>query len=459
MSSSSSVQSTPQELYSSSTTYEATKAQERNASQADKIHWERDAAYRNQAYRQLHHQNGLMGKFQVRLLEAVDLKRSYWSALALGPVKLLGLSKAHGEVSSFVSVSLTSKSSAQCTSMSPETKLPPPPPPKSTFASPVIPQNDNPVWTNCQFDIPLGKGRFNDGEPIFLQLRVDEDVTAVEYLIPTAQDRLLGFGFLDMTSLCLGQQTFSGQAQVGVLDTWVPITMPEKGKAQSDEQKNEQDTLKKPASTNNGNNNNVVGRVRVLVSYQPFGMEPQAKDIVALEAFARPNPKTATCRPIFPPLLPLHVVDTSGPWLLVEYQLKKNNHYFPHRDSNNNQNKACLRVHRNTVFVIERKNLMDETLNLALLPADIFMRSPVGYAAKDALGPTFVAGRQLMMPMLLSTKLLWMAVRTTGVAGLTGVNAVVSTMWNEGSSSLTQREGEQQSSRRMAMEGSTYTFV
>jgi len=90
-------------------TYEATRAQERNAVQADKIHWERDASFRNQAYRHLHHQKGLMGTFSIRLLEASDLKRSYWSALAFGPVKMLGLSKAHGAVSSFVSFALDSR--------------------------------------------------------------------------------------------------------------------------------------------------------------------------------------------------------------------------------------------------------------------------------------------------------------------------------------------------------------
>ena len=47
-----------------------------------------------------------MGTFSVRLLEAAELKRSYWSALALGPMKHLGLSKAHGQISSFVSFCL-----------------------------------------------------------------------------------------------------------------------------------------------------------------------------------------------------------------------------------------------------------------------------------------------------------------------------------------------------------------
>ena len=421
-------------LYSSSTTYEASRAKEWNASQADKIHWERDAAYRNQAYRHLHHQDGLIGKFQVRLLEASDLQRSHWSALALGPVKLLGLSKAHGAVSSFVSFSLGAESrdseweqekveDSKPVAKGPATKR---------FRSPVISQNSNPVWTNCQFDIPLEKGMFQDGQPILLKLRVDEDSTAVENLIPNSPDRLLGFGSLDITSLCLGQTILEGQAQVGVMDTWVPISMP------GDEpQKEEKSYSKKVDSTKkqdmSSSATNTAGRVRVLVSYQPHGMEPQSNDIVALEAFARQNPKTASCQPVLPSLLPLRVSKRSGPWLLVEYQLQDRIH-----ESSND--KACIRLHRNAVFVIERKNLVDETLNLALLPADVFISTPLGKSTMEFVAPLWIASTRLLMPAVLSTKLLWMAVRTTTKASLTGVHAATSAVWNEGSSSLTQRE-------------------
>jgi hypothetical protein len=54
----------------------------------------------------MHYQNKVIATFQIHLLEAADLPRNYWSALAVGPVNLLGLSKAHGPVSSFVSFSL-----------------------------------------------------------------------------------------------------------------------------------------------------------------------------------------------------------------------------------------------------------------------------------------------------------------------------------------------------------------
>lgn len=428
-------------------TYEETRAQEWNSSQADKIHWEQDAAFRNQPYRYLHHQNGVIGTFQIRLLEAANLKRSYWSPLGLGPVKLLGLSKAHGAVSSFVSFSLDHRPASdngqnQSLDSKPAAKpfeLPP------AFISPVMAQDDNPVWANCFFDIQLRKGDFQDGQQICLSVRVDEDATAVENLLPGVpsggDSRLLGTGTLDLTSLCLGQTKETGQPQVGVLDTWINISR-EKGDDEITVQLQkgyEQDIDKKKAPVDEKEGfmdlPNSTGRVRILVSYLPNGMEPKHNDIVALEAFARQNPRKSSCQPVLPPLLPLHVVKTAGPWLLVDYELPRRQRRSP-RD-----NRALLRLHRNAVFVIERKNIVDETLNLALFPADVFMSSPLGGATREVLGPAFVAGKQLLMPALLSSKLLWMAVRTTAIASVTGVQAATGAFVNEGSNSLTS-DGE-----------------
>ena len=90
-------------------TYEATMARKSNHHQADRIHWECDAAFRDNPYRQLHHQKGLVGNFKVRLLEAAGLERNYWSLLGVGAMKHLGLSKAHGSVSSYCTFSLASE--------------------------------------------------------------------------------------------------------------------------------------------------------------------------------------------------------------------------------------------------------------------------------------------------------------------------------------------------------------
>lgn len=409
------------------TTFEATRARERNSNQADPIHWEREHAYRNQAYRHLHHQGGWIGTFQIRLLEAANLKRTYWSPLGLGPVQFLGLSKAHGAISSFVSFSLdTITTNMEDSNVSDEDSKPsakPQSPNENSpfFVSPIIPHNDNPVWTNCVFELPLPKGALKDGQPIRLALRVDEDATVVENILPGVpsggDSRLLGTGCLDITSLCLGQIVDSGQPQVGVLDTWVSIS---NNQQEQQEHKQEQ----------KGKQEEQGGRVRVLVSYQPAGMEPQPNDIIALESFARQQISTSSCRPILNPLAPLRVIKTCGPWLLAEYKLSQR------RQRSYNDNKAMIRLYRNAVFVIERKTMIDETLNLALLPADLFLETPLGRITQEVLTPAVVAGKQLLMPALLSSKLVWMAVRTTALASITGVKAATSAFVNEGSTSL-----------------------
>jgi hypothetical protein len=413
-----------------SSTYEATQARQRTQAQPDKVHWDGEVSFRDHPYRQLHHQRGIIGAFRIRLLEASNLKRSYWSPLAIGPVKLLGLSKAHGNVSSFCSFSLDTASAYGTDSPAPSTsnrKPAPtskPPPKRPTVVSPVIPENNNPVWDNFQFDFPLRKGFMaQDGMRLLLTVRVNEDSTPVETLMPGGSSdgdaRLLGMGSLDITDLCLGC-TREGDPVPGVIDAWIPISLPDKNRlpvANENEDSNVVASSEPPPST---------GMVRVLVSYGPSGLEPHEKDIVALETFARRNPSTSSCRPLLPPLRPLTVVERRGAFLLCEYSL-----------SDQGRKKAFVRLHRNSVFVIERQNLADAAHNLALLPFDVMMSTPIGRASAQTLAPVGAASKELLMPALLSLKLLWVAARTTTLAGLSGAQALGSTLWQEGSTSLT----------------------
>ena len=89
-----------------SQTYEQTAANTTLKQTPDPIHWNQEYSFRKQPYRHLNHQNGIIGSFTVRLVEARGLKRSHWSVLGMGVVKHLGLSNAHGEVSSFASMKL-----------------------------------------------------------------------------------------------------------------------------------------------------------------------------------------------------------------------------------------------------------------------------------------------------------------------------------------------------------------
>ena len=139
------------------------------------------------------------------------------------------------------------------------------------------------------------------------------------------------------------------------------------------------------------------------------------------------------------------VKEVHGSYLLVEYRLPlvggpgtrndANHQYHQNRNqnSNNDSSKACMRLHRNAVFVIERKNIVDATIGLAMLPADMIMGTPLGQTGAQVLGPAVNAGKEVLMPAILSLKLLFLAFKTTAFAGLTGVQAAGGAVWNNGS--------------------------
>jgi hypothetical protein len=472
-------------------TYEATMAALSAAQQPDPIHWVGQAAFRESRYRQLHHQCGVSGIFSVRLLQARHLRRSHWSPLALGPVKLLGWSKAHGAVSSFCEFSLdfgtnreeeehlerralralhhqyshssvgdrkpAAKSKSETNSKAK----------KPLIVSPVIPHNDHPVWGDtCHFEFPLKKGAAPaDGMRILLTVHVREEATAVEQIFPrdhgdgNTHHRLLGRGQLDLTDLCLGDDAITGQALPGVMDAWIDLTLPRHDDGDDDTDmdmhmgdssgedckpaasllsndstsslptKAKDPLLKKSRSTSSAStedtSNASYGQVRVLVSYQPVGMDPQPKDIVALESVARQNRHYASCRPVLDPLMPFTVLDRRGSYVLAEYMLQ-----------DTSRTKVCVRLHRNAVFVIERQTILDAATNLALLPVDVALSTPLGHAVQQALTPLVHAGGELLMPALLSAKLVWMAARTTGLGVASGLFALTGTLWREGATSL-----------------------
>jgi hypothetical protein len=358
-------------------TYEASRALKSTWGQPDKIHWDKHYAFRESPYRLLHHQKGLSGTFRVQLLEAKDLQRSYWSALALGPVKHLGLSKAHGNVSAFCTLELQFHSPNNDTDLINNHKK------GKKVVSPVVPNQNSPVWPHSEWELPLHKG-LEDGTQVMLSVQAIEESSAADstlpLLTPGDDDRILGSGQLDITPLCLGE--CQGQTLIGVMDEWIALEKRDKP----------------------------TGQVRVLVSYQPHGLTPQPNDLVALEAFARRSLAKSSCLPVLAPLQPLKVLQTSGDYLLVEYRLR-------------NQERATLRIHRKAVFVIERFNILDGAVNLVMLPADVFLATPVGRTVQSVASPVVDATGELFMPALLSVKLIWGAVRTTGLAALSGVFA------------------------------------
>jgi hypothetical protein len=412
---------------SSFASYESSRAQRLEKTLADPVIWEESLSFRHSNYRQLHHQRGKIGTFHVRLLQGESLTRSYWSALALGPVKFLNLSKAHGSVSAFCECSLEFAYEDEAEEVGfDDRKKAPKKKNSQIFTSPVV-KDDNPVWDNCAFDLVLKKG-IHDGQRIFLQVYVHEDATPVENFLP--QNRMIGYGKLDLTNLTLGESP-DGVKTPGVFDAWIDLTLPNDEKPAL----NDEELKKSLASLHFKETPELVldeskstGRIRVLVSYEPHGLEPQKNDIVALEAFAR-APKSSSCRPVIAPYMPLAILERKGSYLLAQYTLPPDHTKL-----------ACVRIHRNAVFVIERKNLLDAAQNIALLPFDVVSNTPVGRSVTQALSPVVSVGREMLSPAFLSMKIAWVAARSTGLGLISGIGSLVSTFLHESTHGLQNPE-------------------
>lgn len=102
--------------------------------------------------------------------------------------------------------------------------------------------------------------------------------------------------------------------------------------------------------------------------------------------------------------------------------------------------KATIRLHRNAIFVIERTNLVDGAIHLALLPSDMFFNTPVGRTTAHITAPVVQAGIELIQPALLGTRVLWAALRTTGIAGMTGVQAATHAVWSQSRDAQERRD-------------------
>jgi len=486
----------------SSSTFEQTIATKAIQTSPDPIHWTMETSYRSSTYRFLNHQKGQIGTFTIRLLEAKNLIRKHWSVLSLGPVKHLGLSKAHGEVTSFVQFqlgfvdsylyfqkykdTLPSAEEEEVASLYPyfipamdQNKN------KRIYQSSTISSNSNPSWSNIQsstnkslFSIPLQKGSMpQDGMNILLQVIVKEERTAVDTFIPGitgltkggSMDGQIGIGYVDITNLLLKRDesllsstrgcslTPHCHGDTDVWDLWIDLMYyeeaimtttttitPDRSTTTAATSKGATG-IKIPSSSSNTNNktssldSKSTGQVRILISYEPHGLVPRQGDIVALESFARLRESTLSCHPIIPPFHPLKVLDIRGDFLLIQFDyynsLRKNEDYddderkvkaYHKKSSSSFSRRGTVKIHRNSIFVIERTNVMDAVVNTALTPLDIALATPIGKGITHHSQPYVEAIGELLMPAILSTKLLWEACKLGGGATWMGVQTAAS---------------------------------
>eukprot|EP00986_Skeletonema_menzelii_P021365 scaffold34286_cov251-Skeletonema_menzelii.AAC.1 len=230
--------------------------------------------------------------------------------------------------------------------------------------------------------------------------------------------------------------------RMGVLDVWVPLHHP------ADALNGLSSDGKEDSATASS-----AGKVHLRISYEPNGMSPKRDDVVALESFARrpfehvngsggngsggvPGGNNNTTfnlgsviNPILPTLSPFLVIDRKGSYLLLEYATSRT---VTSVDRHGNikssrwERTHRVRIHRNSVFVIERRTLLDVAGDIARLPGDIVLSTTVGQEIAEASAPVVAGVLELMTPAFQSVKLL-MGAGSLGVrASLAGAKAASS---------------------------------
>jgi hypothetical protein len=219
--------------------------------------------------------------------------------------------------------------------------------------------------------------------------------------------------------------------RMGLLDVWVPLNHPS-------------DAM---------NSSTSAGKVHLLISYEPNGMPPKRDDVVALESFARrpfdqgniisggnasgrisnnnnnnnsSSNAGSVINPILPTLSPFLVIDMKGSYLLLEYATSRtvtSVDRLGNIKSSRWERTHRVRIHRNSVFVIERRTLLDVAGNIARLPGDIVMSTTVGQEIAEVSAPVVAGALELMTPAFMSAKLLLGAGGLGVRASMAGVKA------------------------------------
>lgn len=164
------------------------------------------------------------------------------------------------------------------------------------------------------------------------------------------------------------------------------------------------------------------GSLHVVVEYEPVGMEPEVDDIVFFEAFARSGRSL-----VFPPNEPMVVRAVSGAYLLVGYQTPAAREAGMRADEAS-MHENRLKVHRNTVFVIERQTLIDSAWHSILDVTDVIGAIPPVQWTKKQLQPYTKYAIVFARPALSSLSITFAAARLalrTSMAAMQGATNTV----------------------------------
>eukprot|EP00903_Cladosiphon_okamuranus_P007042 g6846.t1 len=229
--------------------------------------WKRQLSFRGQPYRYAHHQNGVMGHLQVRVVAASEISEPDWSRVAtnLNINAIAGGGVGGGSALPYVTVSF----GKCCERSSPQEAL------RDSLGTLRA------SWPRERLSVEVMKGEIRAGENPSLSVQVYNQDGVVQSVLSSAvstvmgsHGSLLGAGQLEVSPLLAGG--------VHLIDTWVELEP--------------------------------KGRVHLHVEYEPKGIQPATNDVVFLESFARWGDSL-----VIPPGAPMVVLDRKMPFLLVAF--------------------------------------------------------------------------------------------------------------------------------------------
>ena len=413
-------------------------------------------SYRGGMYRYLHHQNRVIGLLKVRLLAAKDMGK-YKDTNNNNSEKSSKLGN-EGSSSTLVedvedrdnikcngipNVSIELKCSGQChkTSKNEGSNM----------------KNHDPSWRKEKEVFEIKKGFFEEGSPVLFHIDafdVNKQVKKGSILLGnrSLEYESLGHAIVDLTDLIKGDdEVLNGNA---VMDIWVPLSPP------------------------------FISKVHLLIEYEPWGMDPEVGDLVYFEAFARKMSSS-----ILPPNEPFLVQAINGSFLLLSYiidggevytnnynglesggatgsiaisQLQDNHQTMSSSSSSStsynnvpsysdgmsssstasktssladafnafiHERTGYIKVHRNAVFVIERKSLVDGLYDKAVAPVDYVFSTSYGKWVKETTQPVVNYASVMVRPAVMTFKLSMTATRLAFKSAMVGIQTAAATAY------------------------------
>lgn len=287
---------------------------------------------------------------------------------------------------------------------------------RQSARSSTVPASDNPSWRRELLEMKIPKLDHKRAPPephsdVRFELTVDvmneDSLTGktTEY-VGMSNGSVIGAAVVDFTPLLEGKE--------GVMDRWLTltgapptaVTVP----SQSSATMQQQSPLPQPKKKSKQPQKDVaLGEVRIVLHYEPHGMEPQVGDVVKMEGFGM-YPSA-----VLPPMdeLELHVKKLSGNFLLCSYKTRSG---FD----------GALRLHRNNVFVAHRHSLLDRLyVTCVAEPFEFVSHTPLGQSCGEVLRPYVIVARSFSFPALKAAKA---TLVTTFRASTAALGAVVASM-------------------------------